>query len=181
MHFCGNRCGSENRPQNRSGPALVLAATEAFGGISSYDSRVMLTLTPVALVKASISATKASSSLCTKYFQRSIDSCALGSGFHGAACAQALAQSSKAGPVSAPVAPSAVPPFTKARRVSMVMIVPPFSYDSLLRVQSLSGRLVEQVHEPWIGFEPDRVARLEGVPLAEHGDHVLAAELGDNL
>src|SRR5215471_3520850 len=110
MHFCGNRNGSEYRPQNRSGPALVLAATEALGGMSSYDSRVTLTLTPVALVKASSSATKASSSDCTKYFQRSMESCAPFSGFHGAACAQALAQSVSAGPVSAPAAASAVPP-----------------------------------------------------------------------
>jgi hypothetical protein len=62
----------------------------------------MLTLTPVAWVKASISLTKASSSDCTKYFQRSMESCAPFSGFQGAACAQALAHSSKAGPVSAP-------------------------------------------------------------------------------
>src|SRR5215831_546950 len=130
----------------------------------------MLTLTPVALVKASISATNASSSLCTKYFQRSIESCALGSGFHGAVCAQALAQSSRAGPVSAPVAASAVPPFTRVRRVSILI-----GFLRLLCIQSLSGRLVEQVHEPRIGFEPDHIARLEGVPLAEHGDHFLAA------
>ena len=82
----------------------------------------MLTFTPVALVKASISATKASSSDCTKYFHRSMDSCAPLSGFHGAVCAQALAQSSKAGPVSAPAAASAVPLVTRARRV-MVMAV----------------------------------------------------------
>src|ERR1700694_5518170 len=83
----------------------------------------MLTLTPVALVKASINATKASSSDWTKYFQRSIESCAPGSGFHGAACAQAFAQSSSAGPVSAPAAVAAVPPLINARRVKMVMVV----------------------------------------------------------
>src|SRR5262249_25758307 len=121
MHFCGNRCGSENRPQNRSGPALVLAATEAFGGRPSKDSRVTLTLTPVALVKASMSATNASSSDCTKYFQRNRPSCAPLSGFQGAACAQALLHSSSAGPVSAPVAASEVAPFTRVRRVNIVM------------------------------------------------------------
>ena len=73
----------------------------------------MLTFTPVAWVKASISLTKASSSDCTKYFQRSMESCASFSGFHGAACAQALAHSSSAGPVSAPAAAAAVPPFTR--------------------------------------------------------------------
>ena len=35
--------------------------------------------------------------------------------------------------------------------------------------------------EPRIGFEPDLVARLELVALAEHGDDLLAAELGDDL
>src|SRR5215471_14638268 len=109
MHFCGNRCGSEYKPQNKSGPAPVLAATDAFGCTSSYDSRAMFTFTLVALVKASIRATNASSSDCTKYFQRSIDSSAPASGFHGAACAQALAQSSSAGPVRAPAAANAVP------------------------------------------------------------------------
>src|SRR6516162_1515664 len=122
-HFCGNRCGSENRPQNRSGPALVFAATEAFGGMSSKDSRVTLTLTPVALVKPSMSAMNASSSDCTKYFQRNKPSCAPFSGFQGAACAQALLHSSSAGPASAPVAASEVAPFTKVRRVNMVMAV----------------------------------------------------------
>src|SRR5260370_41397730 len=117
----------------------------------------MLTLTPVALVKASISATKASSSDCTKYFQRSIESCAPGSGFHGAVCAQAFAQSSNAGPVSAPAAPAAVPPLINARRVKMVMVVFSLLVFRLgdLRlgscVEPLAGGLLEQVHEVRIG------------------------------
>ena len=45
----------------------------------------------------------------------------------------------------------------------------------------MSGRLVEQMHELRIGFEPDLVARLELVAFAEHGDDVLAAQLGDDL
>src|SRR5690242_3238071 len=44
------------------------------------------------------------------------------SGFHGAFCAQAFAQSSRAGPDSAPAAPKAVPPFTRARRVKCCII-----------------------------------------------------------
>jgi hypothetical protein len=52
-----------------------------------------------------------------------MESCAPFSGFHGALCAQARAQSSRAGPVSAPAAASAVPPLTNARRVKMVMAV----------------------------------------------------------
>src|SRR5262249_28647183 len=147
-HFCGNRNGSENRPQNRSGPALVFAATEAFGGMSSKDSRVTLTLTPVALVKASIRATNASSSDCTKYFQRSSESCAPFSGFQGAAWAHAFAHSSSPEPARVPVAANAVPPCTRARRVNVVMSHPPS-----LGIQSPSGRRVEQMHEPRIGLE----------------------------
>src|SRR5215468_9756026 len=177
MHFCGNRCGSENRPQNRSGPALVLAATEAFGGMSSKDSRVMLTLTPVALVKASSSATNASSSDCTKYFQRNKPSCAPFSGFQGAACAQALLHSSSAGPASALVAASEVAPCTKVRRVNMVMaLFPPLS-----RVETAPAWLIEQMRQPWVRLEPDLVARFEIVAFAEHRDDVVAAELGGDL
>src|SRR5215471_13626964 len=117
MHFCGKRCGNEYRPQNRSGPVPVLAATEAFGCTSSYDSRDISTGTPVAWLKAAISFTNASSSDCTKYFQRSIDSLAPFSGFQGAFCAQAFAQSSSAGPVNAPAAIAAVPLLIKVRRV----------------------------------------------------------------
>src|SRR5215831_2072676 len=81
-----------------------------------------MTLTPVALVKASSSATNASSSACTKYFHRSMASCAFFSGFHGAVCAHAFAHSSSAGPASAPAAAAAVAPFTSVRRVKSVMI-----------------------------------------------------------
>ena len=55
-------------------------------------------------------ALNASSSAGTKRFQRITVSLAPFSAFHGAACAQALAKSSNAGPVSAPAAASAVPP-----------------------------------------------------------------------
>src|SRR5262245_52684733 len=134
----------------------------------------MSTLTPVALVNASISLTNASSSDCTKYFQRSIDSLASFSGFHGAACAQAFAQSSSAGPVKAPAAASAVPPFTSVRRVTIVMVSSVVKLlFCVLCVQSLSGRLVEQMNELRIGLEPDSIARLELMTFAKHGDDVL--------
>src|SRR5262249_7712334 len=81
-----------------------------------------MTLTPVALVKASSSATKASSSACTKYFHRSMASCAFLSGFHGAVCAHALAHSTSAGPASAPAVAAAVAPVTRARRVKSVIL-----------------------------------------------------------
>src|SRR5262249_40074624 len=171
---CGNRCGSEYRPQNRSGPALVFAATEALGGMSSKDSRVTVTLTPVALVKASSSATNSLSSDCTKYFQRSSASCAPFSGFHGAACAQALAHSSRDGPPSAPVAARA--PCTRVRRFNVVMMIPPLSGG-----ETFSARRVEQVRHARIGVEPDLVARLEIVAFAEAGDDPLAAKFGGDL
>src|SRR5258708_39271975 len=117
----------------------------------------MLTLTPVALVKASISATKASSSDCTKYFQRSIDSCAPFSGFHGAACAHAFAHPSKAGPFVAPTAANAVPPFTSVRRVNTFMVA---SSLAVLRVEPAPDRPFEQMDERRIGSEPDLIARL---------------------
>src|SRR5271169_6623898 len=161
MHFCGNRCGSEYRPQNMSGPAPVLAATEAFGCTSSKDSRLIVILTPVALVKASISATNFSSSACTKYFQRRIESCASFSGFQGAACAQALDHSRKAGPVSAEVAAAAVPPWSRVRRLKKVMVVSPGLV--WLCCEPLPRSAIEQMHEAGIGFEPDLFARLESV------------------
>ena len=136
-----------------------------------------MTFTPVALVKASISFTNWSSSDCTKYFQRSSDSAAPFSGFQGAVCAQALAQSSKAGPVRAPAAASAVPLPTSVRRVIIVMDVPPF----MLGGEPLPRSGIEQMHEPGVGFEPDLVARLERVAFAESGDNFGIAELGDDL
>ena len=65
---------------------------------------------PVAALNAATMALNASSSAGTKRFQRITVSLAPGSAFHGEACAQALAKSSSAGPVSAPAAASAVPP-----------------------------------------------------------------------
>src|SRR5258707_7881835 len=37
------------------------------------------------------------------------------------------------------------------------------------------------MHERRIRLEPDLVARTELMPLAEHGDHLLAAEFGEHL
>jgi hypothetical protein len=94
--------------------------------MSSTDSREIVTLT-VALVKASINATSASSSDCTKYFHRSSDSCAPFSGFHGAFCAHAFAHSSNDGPVSAPAVATAVP---KLGRAAPKAALKPFKFQS---------------------------------------------------
>ena len=88
----------------------MLAATEAFGCTSSKDSLNTFISVPVAALNAATMALKASSSAGTKRFQRITVSLAPGSAFHGAVCAQALAKSNSAGPVSAPAAASAVPP-----------------------------------------------------------------------
>ena len=93
-----------------SRPWPVLATTEAFGWMSSNNSLVTSTSTPVAALKALTIFMKASSSASTKRRQRIRLILAPFSGFHGAACAQALAQSSSAGPDSAPAAANAVPP-----------------------------------------------------------------------
>ena len=45
----------------------------------------------------------------------------------------------------------------------------------------MSRGLIEQMDEPRIGFEPDLVARLKLVTLAEHRDDIFAAKLGDDL
>src|SRR5262249_11776370 len=124
---------------------------------------------------------------------RSIESCAPRSGFHGAVCAQALAQSSSAGPVSAPAAAAAVPAFTRARREYKAMAVPlpplPFppncckrSRRSFLSVgYPVSRRFVEQMHESRIGLEPDPIARPELMAFAKYGNDVLAAQSRHHL
>ena len=82
-------------------------------------------------------------------------------------------------PASAPVAANAVPPLHEGAAGQR-------GHGRFLRcmvsgIHSLSGWLVEQMHEPRIGLEPDLVARLELMALAEHGDDVRAADLGDHL
>ena len=88
----------------------MLAATDAFGCTSSKDFENTFMSVPVAALNAATIALNASSSAGTKRFQRITVSLAPASAFHGAVCAQALANSSSAGPVSAPAAASAVPP-----------------------------------------------------------------------
>src|SRR5665647_917235 len=46
---------------------------------------------------------------------------------------------------------------------------------------SLAGALVEQMNQRRIRLQPHLVARIELMPLAEHGDDLLAAELGEYL
>src|SRR5882672_7529549 len=67
------------------------------------------------------------------------------------------------------------------------MVNPPFEFDYIfyalvfLGVQSLSRGPVEQMHERRIRLQPDLVARIELMPLAEHSDDLFAAELGEDL
>ncbi len=109
-----------------SRPEPVLAATEALGWMSSNDSLVTTTSTPVAALNAATILVKAASSASTKRRQRIRLILAPFSGFHGAACAQALAQLNSASLDSAPAAASAVPPCSMVRRVKSVISILPF-------------------------------------------------------
>src|SRR5262245_18195594 len=67
--------------------------------------------------------------------------------------------------------------------LSVVFFIPDVSRvpTSGSAIQPLAGRLVEQMHERRVRLEPDLVARRELVALAEHGDDLLASELGEHL
>ena len=104
-----------------SRPCPVLATTDAFGWMSSNDSLVTTMSTPVAALKPFTIFMNASSSACTNRRQRIRLILAPFSGFHGAACAHALAQSVKAEADSVEAAASAVVPFNTVRRVRSCM------------------------------------------------------------
>src|SRR6185369_5260629 len=177
----GNSCGSVCRPQAISSPEPVLAATEAFGCTSSKDSENTFISVPVAFWNAATIALNASSSAGTKRFQRITVSLAPFSACHGADCAQALAYSSRAGPVNAAAAVSAVPPLRTVRRVKSCIVVSPLRLFGCSGVEPLTRRLVEQMNERGIWFKPDFIARIELMAFAEYRDHLLAAELGEHL
>src|SRR4051794_10502981 len=164
-----------------SSPEPVLAATEAFGCTSSKDSENTFISVPVALLNAATMALNASSSAGTKRFQRITVSLAPFSACHGAACAQALAYSSSAGPVRAPAVASAVPPCSKERRVKSCILVSPIWFFGFSGVQPLTRGLVEQMDEPGIWFKPDLIARIELMAFSKHRDHLLAAEPREHL
>ena len=50
-----------------------------------------------------------------------------------------------------------------------------------LGVQPLARGLIEQMDKRRIGFQADLVARIELMALAEHGNHLFAAETGEHL
>src|SRR5882757_10657888 len=164
-----------------SRPEPVFAATEALGCTSSKDSENTFISVPVAVLNAATMALNASSSAGTKRFQRITVSLAPGSAFHGDAWAQALANSSKAGPVSAPAAASAVPPLITDRRVKSCIVISPLRFFGCSGVEPLTRRLVEQMNERGIWFKPDLVARIELMTFAEYRNDLLAAELGEHL
>ena len=76
----GNLNGSSFVPMMMSGPAPTLAATAAFGRMSSQLSASTRTLTPVFSTNFLVLAVKLSNSDWTNCFQRSTLSCAPGSG-----------------------------------------------------------------------------------------------------
>src|SRR3954454_1537689 len=176
MTLVGNSCGSVCSPHAMSRPEPVFAATEAFGCTSSKDSENTFISVPVAFWNAATMALNASSSAGTKRFQRITVSLAPFSACQGADCAQALAYSKSAGPVSAPAVASAVPPCSKERRVKSCILVSPIRFFGRSGVQPLTRGLVEQMDKPGIWFKPDLVARIELMAFAEHGDDLFAAE-----
>ena len=105
-----------------SRPWPVLATTDAFGWMSSNNSLVTTTSTPVAVLKALIIFTKAGIfGLHEAAPAHQVD---LGAflGLPGRGLRPALAQSVKASPESMLAAANAVPPFIRVRRVKSVIV-----------------------------------------------------------
>src|SRR3954451_18052102 len=159
-----------------SGPCPVLAATDAFGWMSSNDSFVMFILVPVAFEKASTIFMKAASSASTKRFQRSTLRVAFGSGLNGDACAQAFAKSRR---LVAPARPTAAPPFNTLRRSNCIKTSPFDCWAALgrrccaLRNEALPGLGIEKMHEVRIRADADGLARVGQEAVAEDADHLL--------
>ncbi len=80
ISLSGYWCGSSNQPMMMSGPLPMLAATAALGRTSSQPSLSTRTSMPVLSLNFLMFAMKASSSPCTKRFQRSTRSLAPFSG-----------------------------------------------------------------------------------------------------
>src|SRR5688572_5180389 len=170
-----------------SGPWPVFAATDAFGCTSSSDSLTTVTGTPVALVKEATSARKASSSACTKRFQRITWSLAPFSGFQGALCAQACAHEFRSAPCRAARPPTAAPALSTSRRVTAlrsVMVAPPWLIvkEIVGRLSdSLAARRVEKMHAVGLRPQANALAGSERVPLPEHRHDLMFAHAREQL
>src|SRR5690606_2846205 len=178
-----------------SGPEPTLAATAAFGRMSSQLSLSMRTSTPVASVNFLVLASQASSSPFTKGAQRSMRNDAPFSGTY-------LGISARAAPMSGkPAAPATRPPvpimklrleivigvFLLSRRFTVAVSVPPWAVGTLADIlwwtasDALPRFLIEQMYERRIGRERQLISRADRNALAEHADDFLAAELGEDL
>src|SRR3984957_8338709 len=82
------------------------------------------------------------------------------------------------------------PVFSRDRRSGVKLFIVPFlpfywlfgrPVNTQQILKSLAGTLVEQMNQRRFRFQPDLVARLELMTLAEDGDDLLAAELGEDL
>src|SRR5690242_4704730 len=100
----------------------------------------------------------------------------------------------------APASPSAAPPLsTDLRSIFIIIVIPPKRRDSWFVVaavprrpcrsrywsrwllEPLAGLLVEQVHDPGVGPDVDRLARIGRDALPENADHLLIAALDHDL
>src|SRR3984885_3715224 len=81
------------------------------------------------------------------------------------------------------------PAFSRDRRSDVKLFIFPFlpcvwlfwPVEYATTLKSLAGGLVEQMNQRRFWFQPDPVARLELMTLAEDGDDLFAAELGEHL
>src|ERR1700722_8510789 len=82
------------------------------------------------------------------------------------------------------------PVFSRDRRSGVKLFIVPFlpfywlfgrPVNTQQILKSLAGRLVEQMNQRRLRFQPDLVARLELMTLAEDGDNLLAAQLVEHL
>src|SRR6266702_6931589 len=183
ISFSGNLWGSSSVPRMRSGPAPTLAATAAFGRMSSQLSASSFTLTPVFSENFLVCSANLSNSAWMNCFQRSTRIEAFGSGtlVHSAA---------RTGTIPGPASKAAPPRLALSTlRLLKSLIVLSLNFifyiwSFLSRYTSLhafTGRLIEQVNQGRVRLQLHLVARIELVTLTEDRDDLLAAHLRKHL
>ena len=162
-----------------SGPEPTLAATAAFGRMSSQLSLSTRTWTPVASVKCLVLASHCV--LVALHERRPAQHAQARAGL-GRECQRVLGEGGRADEPAAAPRPRQRPAVVRitSRLVNFIVIS---SLGFLVRLRSpsgsafepLSGFSVEQMDQAGLGGEPHGLARLEGMALAENRDDVLAA------
>src|SRR4051794_10365559 len=185
ISFSGNLWGSSSVPMMRSGPAPTLAATAAFGRMSSQLSASSLTLTPVFSENALVCSANLSNSAWMNCFQRSTRMEAFASGVlvHSAA---------RTGTMPGPASRAAPPrPALSTLRLSKLLIVLSLRFyiyigrlllgSSSASLHAFARRLVEQMNHGRIGLQLHLVTRIELMTFAEDRDDLLTTELRKHL